>query len=180
MAAGPPVMSPGVALPGAEYFALAPNRSIALGQRRSVGAIANTVSVGASINGQNNVSVNVSSSWGYGDGIYIVRVYMLFVPGDSSGQLVINQARLVLGQPGMASFLELGIPTATLTAPLNPMVVCYDRDALVVQPDMPTFPVNTPLYVDGQISVHNNDGAAAHSFQVQVNCIFHEVKGFVA
>lgn len=172
-------MSPGVYLPGAEYFSLAPNRSIALGPRLGQGAQSAVSSVAASINGQANVSLQVSSNWGFGDALYIVRVYVLFVPSDSFGQLQINQVRLGLGQPNTGIFIELGIPTATLSAPLNPMVVCYDRDALVTQLDFPTFPVNTPLFLDAQISVHNNDAAGAHSFLTQVNIVYHAVKGFV-
>lgn len=180
MAAGPPPQSPGLTLPGAEYFALAPNRSPALGQRRFMSGTSGLTSVGAAIQATSVISLQVSSSFGYGDGLFLVRAYVLFIPNDTSNKLQINQVRMGLGQTGTAIVLDMGIPTATLSAPPLPIIAIYERDALVVQSDLPSFPVNTPLFMDFQLTAVNNDATNPHSYTTNGIIVFHEVKGFVA
>lgn len=179
MGAGPPVVSPGVNLPGAEYFALQPNRSIALGQRRAINVLTSFTSLPAGTTASVTQQLQILANWGYGDAIYIVRVYSLFVPGDASGELQILGARLGLGAPAGAIFIDLGIPLLTLLSPPQAQVAIYDRDALVTQLDTPSMAANQPLFLDSQLTVKNADATNAHSAALQSVIVFHEVKGIV-
>lgn len=177
---GPPITSGGVTLPGAEYFALAPNRSIALGPRLfAQNATAPTISVPASTIGGANQSGLLEPLWTPSSGVFIVRAYGLFVPADTSGELQIIAARMGVGIAPLNILIDLGLPTSTLASPANPQIVIFDRDALVVAQDMPALASGGQLSIILQIQVKNLDTTNPHSFQFGFTCIWHRVNGFV-
>lgn len=178
MGSGPPVLSPGYTLPGAEYFALQPNRSIALGPRLSNGVNSASVSVPAGTIAGANANILINPQWTYGQAFWLVRAYALYNPADNTGELQIIQIRMGVGGTPVNIFLDMGVPLATLQNPAAATVVIYERDALVTQLDIPTYPQNAPLFMDFQVSVKNNDPTNPHSFVVGGNMVWHNVSGF--
>lgn len=179
MGAGPQQL-PRTDLPGAEYFALAPNRSVALGPRLQGSVSSGNVSVPATSVLGPQISILVDPNWTYGSALYLVRAYATFNAVDNALELQIVSARMGLGQTPGGIFLDMGLPTATLTTPAgSPIVAIYERDALVSQLDFPTFPINTPLFMDFTINAKNNDPTNPHSFSVSANAVWHTLRGFV-
>lgn len=180
MGAGLPTQAPGTTLPGAEFFALAPNRNIALGPRLHIGnQTAPVVSVPAGTIGGSNQSGVLEPTFGTSSGVYIVRCYGLFVPGDTSGELQVISARMGVGIAPLNILLDLGLPTATLSSPANPQIIIFERDALVTALDFAPLPQGTALSVILQMQVKNLDTTNPHTFQFGFTCIWHRLDGFV-
>lgn len=183
MGAGPPITSPGVTLPGAEYFALAPNRSIALGPRLAQSSgLGAPVSVPANAFSSGQTDILLTPQFTISSGIWIVNSYLIFAPGDFSSELQINGARMGVGVAGGAGniFLDVGTPLAILSNPVIAQVIIRERDLLVAGLDLgPTFPFGQALHLYHQVAVKNNDPSNPHSFQVAATAITHQVQGLV-
>lgn len=183
---------PRIELPGAEYFALAPGRTVAIqGRRRGkpnmtaqmAGQVGGVVSFAASATGQNFGQIGIESNFPPTSGIYIHYLAMIWSPQDAAGMLTVAQASVGFGigtpAPGFVMF-AVGIPSQTNGSPIGTQNVIVERDVLLTGLDI-TGGARTPgdLYLQCAISSHNNDAGAAHTLAVYVQYIYSRADGFV-
>lgn len=186
MGAGLPATGPGITLPGAEYFALAPNRNIALGPRLASFNQSANVSVPSGTIASASIQSPLVTHFQTSSGLFIVRAFTIFIPaaGDTSSELQIETIRLGLQPPttppGLNIFLDIGIPLSILTTPPLAQVCIYERDALVTGLDLgPSWPSGSQLNLVTLVSVKNLDATNPHSFSVAVQSVYHSLEGFV-
>lgn len=176
---------PGIALPGSEYFNLAPNRTVALGPRLIVTQdITTPISIAANGQGESDQTLLVAPQFQRTSGLYIVRSQVIYFPGDGSGELTITAIRLGLGPPGGTANIQLdiGLPLATLVNPTGPQLIIQEQDALVTGLDFgPTSPfvVSATMNLYSRIVVNNHDATNPHTFQARTLMIYHQLEGFV-
>lgn len=184
-----PLQLPNIDLPGAEYIALAPNRTLALqGRRRGQFNTGTTAVAGASL-GQINGLIRVEDNFPQGAGIYIHHMSLQLQPSDNAGFLQIKSAQLGIGinpSAGVNDFaLSVGVPLATLLSPTSGQIVITVPEMLILQRDMSTATGGTPMDTPGtvlnfstNIWLQNTDIAAnPHSAFAAIRFIYTRIDG---
>lgn len=178
-----PAQFPNIDLPGAEFFSLAPNASVALQGRRRFSVFPTATSVPAS--GQALLSSTLTLEQGFTgtSGIYL-HAFWLTIGPSAAGLVVQNTfAGLTLRSGALFPDYILGNPTLT-----NPTInistsVLSDRDRLITAKDI-LAPgaangnpgLGTTLSLLGQIAV-NNPTAGAITASANITIIYTRLDG---
>jgi hypothetical protein len=126
------------------------------------------------------VSLPLLPVWNSSDAIYIVRAWVLYIPSDATGQLQIVNTRMSIGSLTAGGLIDIGFAALILTTAAAPQTAIADRDVLLTFHDMLNlFPPGDQLILQAQVTAKNLDAANPHSFNIQPQCIFHSLTGFV-
>jgi hypothetical protein len=185
---GSPPQTPQFQLPGAEYFSLAPNRTIALGGRRRQIAFTPSTPIPADSILQLNTSVLLETGFTQTAGIYLHDTWLLALPGDSSGENQILSTTMGLSlnaNPATAAY-QLGIPILTQITPGGGTIALRDQEKLITQRDIslaqtligPFVPAGS-LFFTFDAFIKNNDLVSPHNFQLTAVIIYTRLDGFV-
>lgn len=185
---GSPPQQPFFQLPGAEYFSLAPNRTIALqGRRRKFITIPQTAIPSGAIAEFQQV-LALESAFVNGAGIYLHDAWMMFLPGDTAAEMQIKSSSfgLSLTNVNPVGPYQLGIPDATQETPGGGVIAMRDQEKLISQRDVAIMQegllgvaVTTNLYFTVVAFVENLDTLAPHSMQVFASIIYTRLDGLL-
>lgn len=176
---------PNIDLPGAEFLALAPNRTLdIIGRRRAFQAVGNT-SVPAGTTGHLLAGMIIENPFPPNAAIYVADVYMIYFP-DASGTMQVNQTQtgFVFNAtiPTAPATYPLGIPVLTQLSPVGAQVALRDRDQLISFKDIgawnnafPTTP--QPLQWNIEMFVKNTDATNPHTVNLAGVIVYHLLYG---
>lgn len=181
-----PIQQPNVDLPGAEYFSLAPNRTLALQGRRRFNVI-NLTSAGPDGTALAEATQLLEQNFILTSGIYLHDMWVLVNPQDSSGEMQVTGFSVGLGLSttapvGFDIAYRLGVPYLTLVSVTVPTTGLSDRDKLIAKRDIIPFEAfsdNNVLTFSFQVNFQNNDPATPHSVQVQAGIIYTRLDGIL-
>lgn len=180
--ANQPIQLPNIDLPGAEYFSLAPNSTVALGGRRRFmfqGAV--TAAPANTNNIVENVSQVLETNFTPTSGIFLHAFYAIAAqnlgPGLTINNVFVGLSLRTTPNPDY----PLGSPTLTSPELSINTVVLSDRDRLIASKDILVvpnlgIPVGNTLTLAGQISV-NNPTAGALNFNLALGIIYTRLDG---
>jgi len=178
--------TPRYLFPGSEYFSLAPDRSIALGGRRRF-QVLNTTAAGAGGTALASATAVLESVFPLTAAIYLHDFWVVVNPQDTSGQMQVTGFSTGLGLASGAPVgndvaYRLGAPYLTLLSVTVPTTGLSDRDKLICHRDLSPFEAfgdANQLTLSFQVNFKNNDGAAAHTVQVQAGIIYTRLDGIL-
>jgi len=181
-----PIQVPNVDLPGAEYFALAPQRSVALGGRRRRTQTLQGV-FAASTTGNTFGQLKIEDPFPLTAGIYIHYLSLAWSPQDNSGQVSIGQASTGFGMaapggtPPTFVGLPIGIPTQTNVNPIATQNILTDRDILLNGADIMLAASSAPGSLWWQLALggHNSDAGGPHTVILVGFLIYTRLDGFL-
>jgi hypothetical protein len=183
---GAPPQYPRINLPGAEYFALAPNRSVALGGRR--GAYIQTPNLtvpgtGATT-GANNVQKIIETPFPANSAIYIHDLWVLWAPADNSGKLQVAGLQVGFGvnnaNPNDIVY-RVASPSSTTTAPAGNTLIATERDKLIHKQELVQLEGGdaNQLVFGVQITATNIDTVGPHTVAVGAFVLYTRLDGLV-
>lgn len=172
--------SPGFYLPQAEYFALAPNATIALsGRRFFTKTVVQAIAAGstANITEANPIETTFNGT----SGIYVHKFDTILTLQDNAQEIQITGSLATLAFPGVAGAgIPLGIPLLTNVSPGGAYVALTDRELLMTGNDISQSTGNPPggtLNLNLTVFVKNNDTTNPHSIQVTVQMTWTRLEG---
>lgn len=181
--ANQPIQLPNIDLPGAEFFSLSPNRTVALqGRKRFVQSSGNvTIPAG----GQQIVAVTAVIETGFvnGSGIYLHDFWMQYFPVDGTQELNIGSIScgLTLSTTAGDFAYALGSPLLTQLAPAGSITAITDRDKLITQRDLALIgqftPLTTNLTLTVAAGIANKDPTNPHTLSIRPTMIWTRLDG---
>lgn len=175
---------PGFWLPGAEYFNLAPNATIAIqGRRRLTTESALTTIPADSLATPVTITILCETGFPPGSGIYLHDANVVVSPADAglTLQIVALQMGLRVSNAGFGYFL--GEPLLSLQSISLPGAIALsDRDKLITQRDIQAFDTaqiqpSLPLTFVSQITFKNNDTTNSHQVQISGRIVYDRLDG---
>jgi len=181
-----PQQVPNIDLPGAEYFALAPNRTIAMGGRRRRQQTLQGI-FPASTTGNTFGQIAIENPFPLTAGIYIHYLSVIWSPADTSGSVSIGQSSVgfTIAAPGATppSFVgfNVTIPTQTNAAPLGTQNIALERDLLLNGADLQLAASAAPgvLWWQMALAGHNGDAANPHTINMLSFLVYSRLDGFL-
>lgn len=172
--------SPGFYLPQAEYFALAPNATIALSGRRFRNfAQVVTVPVGSTFNLQE--ANPIESSFNTTSGIYIHSFNLILTMQDNAQEVQITGSLATLAFPGVAGAgIPLGIPLLTGVQPGGGYVALSDRELLYTGSDISAStgnPAGGTLFLNLTLFLTNRDATNTHNVSTAMQICYTRLEG---
>lgn len=175
--ANQPQQLPNIDLPGAEYFALAPNRTIDLsGRRRFVATSTPLQNVPAGGGAFGQFISQIETTFNDTSGIYIHAFWAAIAANAAGIQLTNATTGLSRGtSPGTLDYV-IGVPIiTTLTFNIGGAILT-DRDRLVAARDILGGSGSTPLSLITQIFI-NNPTAGVIGFNITQRIIYTRLEG---
>lgn len=184
--ANQPIQYPNVDLPGAEYFSLAPNRTIALQGRRRFAFDSGFVTAAAATDSTNAFANQLlETSFTPTSAVYVHHFWANIAP-TTAGLTVINVfcgLSLVSAGNGFPEFI-LGSPTLTNPTIQIGTALLTDRDRFVTQKDIAIVaqaagvPNTSSLFLAAQLNVDNPSDAPVQ-FKIYGVIVYTRLDGVV-
>lgn len=172
--------SPGFYLPQAEYFALAPNATIALSGRRyrNFQQVA-TVPAGSTLNLQE--ANPIETTFNATSGIYIHSFNLIITMQDNSQEVQITGSLATLVFPPVAGAgIPLGIPLLTGVQPGGAYVALSDRELLYTGNDISAStgnPAGGTLNLALTLFLTNKDTTNPHNVSAAMQICYTRLEG---
>lgn len=178
------IQYPNIDLPGAEFFSLAPNRTIAIQGRRSRRLNSVVAAIPPESFAFPSVDIVMENNFTNTSGVYVHFAALIFF-GDSNGALQIQGFGTALSlQAGDFTGYPLGVPTLTTLEPIIGMAIMIDRDRLVTAQDLSFGGVYTntgKLHFNSQAAIFNPQPAAGLTLNTvtTLEIVWSRLDGFV-
>lgn len=174
-----PAQFPNIDLPGAEFFSLAPNATVALqGRRRFQGSV--TVAVPAASAAQALIPTQtLETGFPAGAGIYLHDFWVQVFPQDISQELQVNSSFAVLTTSANLNGYPLGLPLLTQLTPAGGQVALREQQKLFAARDINafSFPPSLTLSLSVTFFFKNLDATNPHSISIVSGIVYTRLDG---